>query len=80
MPIATGAQRTVGGRLLEPGTGIDGGDMTEPTIDDRQVLWDEAFRRAAEKGGDPEDHFRAIIQEAVDSLVRDGTFTPSGLD
>jgi hypothetical protein len=33
------------------------------------VIWDEAFRRAAERGSDPEEHLRAMIQEVLDSLV-----------
>jgi hypothetical protein len=37
-------------------------------------VWAEAFRRAGEDGGDPEEHFREIIEEALDSLVADGTW------
>jgi hypothetical protein len=45
-----------------------------------EALWDEAFRRAAEKGGNPEEHFRAMIQEALDSLVADGSVETAGLN
>jgi hypothetical protein len=47
---------------------------------DRRVIWGEAFRRAAERGGDPEDHFRGMIQEALDSLVADGSLETAGLN
>jgi len=47
---------------------------------DRRVIWDEAFRRASERGGDPEEHFRAMIQEALDSLVADGSVETAGLN
>jgi hypothetical protein len=43
------------------------------------VIWDEAFRRAAERGGNPKEHFRAMIQEAIDSLVADGSLETAGL-
>jgi hypothetical protein len=48
--------------------------------DDRRVIWDEAFRRAGHRGGDPEEHFRAIIQEAFDSLVSEGELVALGLN
>jgi hypothetical protein len=47
---------------------------------DRRVIWDEAFRRAAQRGGDPEEHFRAMIQEALDSLVSEGELVALGLN
>jgi hypothetical protein len=47
---------------------------------DSRVIWDEAFRRAAERGGDPEEHFRKMIQETLDSLVADGSFETVGLN
>jgi hypothetical protein len=46
----------------------------------RQVIWDEALRSAAERGGDPEEHLRAMIQETMDSLVADGSFETAGLN
>jgi hypothetical protein len=42
------------------------------------VIWDEAFRRAAERGSDPEEHLRAMIQEVLDSLVRMAVSKRSG--
>jgi hypothetical protein len=55
--------------------------MRNPTSEAaRQVIWDEALRRAAERGGDPEEHFRAMIQETIDSLVADGSFETGGLN
>ena len=48
--------------------------------DDRRVIWDEVLRRAAARGGDPEQHFRAIIQEALVSLVADGSLETPGLN
>jgi hypothetical protein len=47
---------------------------------DWRVAWDEAFRRAAEKGGDPEDHLRRMIQEVLDSLAADGSIETVGLN
>jgi hypothetical protein len=47
---------------------------------DRRVIWDEAFRRAPERGGDPKEHFRAMIQEALDRLVADGSVETAGLN
>lgn len=44
----------------------------------RRAIWEEAFRRAAERGGDPEEHFRKMIQEVLDSLVADGSFETAG--
>jgi hypothetical protein len=56
--------------------------MRNPTSEAaaRQVIWDEALRRAAERGGDPEEHFRAMIQETIDSLVADGSFETAALN
>ena len=48
--------------------------------DDRRAIWDEAFRRAAASGGDPEHHFRAMIQETLDRLVADGSIETAGLN
>ena len=48
--------------------------------DDRRAIWDEAFRRAAASGGDPEQHFRAMIQETLDKLVADGSIETAGLN
>jgi hypothetical protein len=45
-----------------------------------EALWDEAFRRTAERGGDPEEHFRAMIQEALDSAAADGSIEATGLN
>jgi hypothetical protein len=45
-----------------------------------EALWDEAFRRAAERGGDPEEHFRAMIQEALDRAAADGSIETAGLN
>jgi hypothetical protein len=45
-----------------------------------EALWDEAFRRAAERGGNPEEHFRAMIQEALDSAAADGSIETAGLN
>jgi hypothetical protein len=39
-----------------------------------ESVWAEAFRRTGEDGRDPEEHFREIIEEALDSLVADGAF------
>jgi hypothetical protein len=44
------------------------------------VIWDEAFRRAAERGSDPEEHLRAMIQEVLDSLVADGSIETVGVN
>jgi hypothetical protein len=37
-------------------------------------VWAEAFRRAGEDGRDPPEHFREMMEEALDSLVADGAF------
>jgi hypothetical protein len=34
-----------------------------------QEIQDEATRRAAEKGGDPDEHLAAMIQESLDEEV-----------
>jgi hypothetical protein len=47
---------------------------------DWRVIWDEAFRRAAERRGDPEEHLREMMQEVLDSLVADGIIEPVGPD
>jgi len=47
---------------------------------DRRVIWDEASRRAAERGGHPEEHFQKMIQEVLDSLVADGSLETAGLN
>jgi hypothetical protein len=47
---------------------------------DRQAIWDECLRRAAERGGDPDEHFRAVIQEVLDSAVADGSIEAAGLN
>jgi hypothetical protein len=56
--------------------------MSRETLSEnaRRAIWDEAHRRAVEEGGDPEECFRAIMQEAFDSLVASGEFVCSGLN
>jgi hypothetical protein len=46
---------------------------------DGGMIWDEAFRRAAE-GCDPKEHLRGMIQEILDSLVADGSIETVGLN
>jgi hypothetical protein len=46
----------------------------------RQAIWDEARRRAAERGGDPDEHLRAMFQEVLNSAVADGIIGTAGLN
>ena len=49
--------------------------------DDRRAIWDEAFRRAAGSGGDPEQYFRAMIQETLNGTRwTDGSIETVGLN
>lgn len=41
-----------------------------------QEIQDEALRRAAEKGGDPDEHLAAMMQETIDELTAAGIAKP----
>jgi hypothetical protein len=45
-----------------------------------QAVQDEARRRAAEMGGDLEEHLTAMFQEALDALTAAGIVKPFGLN
>jgi hypothetical protein len=45
-----------------------------------QAIQDEALRRAAEKGGDPDEHLSAMLQETLDRGVAAGIIEPAGLN
>jgi hypothetical protein len=45
-----------------------------------QAIQDEVFRRVAEKGGDPDEHLAAILQETADMMVAAGIAEPVGLN
>lgn len=45
-----------------------------------QAIQDEVLRRVAEKGGDPDEHLAAMMQETVDGLVAAGIVEPAGLN
>jgi hypothetical protein len=44
----------------------------------RRAIWAECLRRVAERGGDLDEHLRAMMQETLDSLVADGIVETAG--